>query len=214
MSYDFLYKIIVLGAAYNGKTSIIDRIVRDNFHNKYQNTIGIDFSSTIRKIDEINKKIKFHIWDTAGGKEWMSVVDVYYKNVAVPIIVMDCTNRDSFSDASEWLRLWNLKKSYKCSNTPPIIITTKIDLSNKRVYNEETGKEFANENGCKYFEVSALTGANTKYLLEKIAIHIWQENGCTPSTGIESNLYLDLREEEKKFRNGNYSSYFNCCTQQ
>jgi small GTP-binding protein len=210
MSYDFLYKIIVLGQAYNGKTSIIDRIVRDKFHTTYQNTIGIDFSSTTRKVSEIDKTIKFHIWDTAGGKEWMSIIEVYYKSVAVPMIIMDCTCKNAFEDAQDWLKLWNYKKSYDC-NTPPIIITTKIDLCDKRIYSKEEGEMFATENGCKYYEVSALTGSNTKYLLEKIANHIWENNGNTSSTGIVSNLYLDLREEERRFRDGSYTSYLNCC---
>ena len=59
MSYDFLYKIIVLGSVYNGKTSIIDRVVRDKFHTKYQKKIGIDFSSTTREVSEIDKTINY-----------------------------------------------------------------------------------------------------------------------------------------------------------
>ena len=213
MTYDFLYKIIVLGSQYNGKTSIIDRIVRDKFHTRYQNTIGIDFSSTTREVSEIDKTIKFHLWDTAGGKEWAAVTNVYYKNVGVAIIVLDCTCENAFKDGMEWLKLWHMKKSHDCE-TKPIMITTKIDLVNDRKYDEEQGREFAEKAGCIYFEVSALTGANTKYLLEKIAKHIWDSNGCSPSTGIEKNAYLDLRESERRFRNGNYTRYLDCCAMQ
>ena len=213
MTYDFLYKIIVLGSQYNGKTSIIDRVVRDKFHTTYQNTIGIDFSSTTREVSEIDKTIKFHLWDTAGGKEWAAVTNVYYKNVGVAIIVLDCTCENAFKDGMEWLKLWHMKKSHDCE-TKPIMITTKIDLVNDRKYDEEQGREFAEKAGCIYFEVSALTGANTKYLLEKIAKHIWDSNGCSPSTGIEKNMYLDLRESERRFRNGNYTRYLDCCAMQ
>ena len=126
---------------------------------------------------------------------------------------MDCTCENAFKDAMEWLKMWNYKKSHDCE-TAPILITTKIDLVNDRKYDEEQGKEFAEKTGCKYFEVSALTGANTKHLLEKVALHIWESNGCTSSTGIEKNAYLDLRESDRRFRDGNYTSYLNCCKMQ
>ena len=149
----------------------------------------------------------------SGGKEWAAVTNVYYKNVGVAIIVLDCTCENAFKDGMEWLKLWHMKKSYDCE-TKPIMITTKIDLVNDRKYDEEQGREFAEKAGCIYFEVSALTGANTKYLLEKIAKHIWDSNGCSPSTGIEKNAYLDLRESERRFRNGNYTRYLDCCAMQ
>ena len=135
MTYDFLYKIIVLGSQYNGKTSIIDRVVRDKFHTTYQNTIGIDFSSTTRDVSEIGKTIKFHLWDTAGGKEWAAVTNVYYKNVGVAIIVMDCTCENAFKDA-EWLET---QDEVAWVNYPGLKSSKYYDLSKKYLKGGQSG---------------------------------------------------------------------------
>ncbi len=40
-----MYKIIVIGASYTGKTSLIQRFVNDQFNTAYMNTVGVDLKS-------------------------------------------------------------------------------------------------------------------------------------------------------------------------
>ena len=64
MSYDYLFKMIFVGDTNVGKTAIANRLARNRFDCHYDATIGVDFSSLTLDIDE--KRIKTHIWDTAG----------------------------------------------------------------------------------------------------------------------------------------------------
>ena len=63
-SYDFLFKIMLLGDSSVGKTSILCRFTDDSFSPSFISTIGLDFR--IQTIELRDKKIKLQIWDTSG----------------------------------------------------------------------------------------------------------------------------------------------------
>ena len=63
-SYDFLFKIMLLGDSCVGKTAILSRFTDDSFSPSFISTIGLDFR--IQTIELRGKKIKLQIWDTSG----------------------------------------------------------------------------------------------------------------------------------------------------
>ena len=58
------HKIIFVGDAATGKTSIINRIIDNPFNDTYEVSIGIDFMS--KNIRFRGQNIKIQIWDSAG----------------------------------------------------------------------------------------------------------------------------------------------------
>lgn len=64
-SFDFLFKIILVGDSNVGKTCVVQSFKSGIFMEKQQNTIGVDF--TVRTIDIDGKKVK------------VSVVVVFFK---------------------------------------------------------------------------------------------------------------------------------------
>ena len=65
MSYNYLFKTIMIGDASVGKTSLVDRLTNDEFNVEYLTTIGVDFGYKTITLDN-GEIIKAHIWDTAG----------------------------------------------------------------------------------------------------------------------------------------------------
>lgn len=63
-SKELKFKVMMLGDAGVGKTSIARRFVDDNFMQTYIHTIGIDFLE--KTIDCDGKKVRLQVWDTAG----------------------------------------------------------------------------------------------------------------------------------------------------
>lgn len=55
-SFDFLFKIILVGDSDVGKTCVVQRFKSGIFIEKQQNTIGVDF--TVRTLDIDGKKVK------------------------------------------------------------------------------------------------------------------------------------------------------------
>ena len=58
--YDLLFKVVLLGDARVGKTSLLKRFVDDTFTSDYINTIGVDFKTKLVSLKE--KTIKLQIW--------------------------------------------------------------------------------------------------------------------------------------------------------
>ena len=63
--YDQTYKIILLGQASSGKTSLLIRFVDENFKQEGQmNTIGMDLKSLTIQVED--RPVRLQIWDTQG----------------------------------------------------------------------------------------------------------------------------------------------------
>ena len=58
--YDYLFKVVLLGDAQVGKTSLLKRLTEDTFSREYLNTIGVDFKTKL--ISSKEKTIKLQIW--------------------------------------------------------------------------------------------------------------------------------------------------------
>lgn len=55
-SFDFLFKIILIGDSNVGKTCVVQNFKSGTFWDKQQNTIGVDFS--VRTVEIEGKKVK------------------------------------------------------------------------------------------------------------------------------------------------------------
>ena len=63
--YDHQYKIILLGQASSGKTSLLIRFVDEFFNQEGQmNTIGMDLKSLTLQVED--QAVRLQIWDTQG----------------------------------------------------------------------------------------------------------------------------------------------------
>jgi small GTP-binding protein len=63
-TYDYMFKVIVIGDSGVGKTNLILRFGDKNFNNNYVATIGVDFK--IKTITIGDKRVRLQLWDTAG----------------------------------------------------------------------------------------------------------------------------------------------------
>ena len=168
MSYDYLFKIIFVGDACVGKTALAERITKNEFHESYNSTIGVDFSTVTLDIGD--QTIKTHIWDTAGQECFASIISTYYRSIAGAVIVFDVSSRNSFLKCSFWLN--QIKQNGTIGHLPVIaLIGNKIDRATREVTYAEA-VNFAEKNNINYYETSARKNINVmkfyKGLIEKI----------------------------------------------
>jgi len=179
MSYDYLFKYIVVGNSSVGKSCISSRFQNDIFCNNHEVTIGVEFFSKIIQVETLlnnqikNFNIKLQIWDTAGQEEYRALIRSYYRGTAGCILVFDITNKKSFLDIVYWL------ETVKYNSINPveyILVGNKIDLSNSRKVSYQEADELAKKYNMNYFETSALNSRNifnmfynlTQNILEKV----------------------------------------------
>ena len=62
-------KVIIIGDAGVGKTSLMYRLVRDKFDPAFLTTIGVDFLR--KKISVHEQTYQLVLWDTAGAERFM-----------------------------------------------------------------------------------------------------------------------------------------------
>lgn len=63
-NYNYFIKSVLIGDPGVGKTSLMARIMKEDYKDNYTATIYIDFKT--RNFEVGGEKIKFDIWDTAG----------------------------------------------------------------------------------------------------------------------------------------------------
>ncbi|KAK8797735.1 putative GTPase [Blastocystis sp. subtype 4] len=173
----FKYKIVLLGETAVGKSSIVQRYVRDQFLENQESTIGAAFLSQTIKID--NDIVKFDIWDTAGQERYHSLAPMYYRGAKGAIVIYDITSRVTFARAKDWVT--ELKQN---SNNPELVIAlagNKCDLVENREVPKELAEEYAKEANIIFFEVSAKTKENIDLVFETIARHLPRTHAPPPN---------------------------------
>lgn len=89
MSYEYVFKYILVGEIGVGKSSLLLRFSGSNFDDSYGPTVGVEFISQVCEINGQN--VKLQIWDTAGQEEYRSIARQYYRSVAGILLVYDIT---------------------------------------------------------------------------------------------------------------------------
>ena len=146
-------KVVIIGDAGTGKTSLLLRAADNVFNASYITTIGIDFKI---RFDE-GSNIKLQIWDTAGQERFRTITSSYYKGADAFIIVFDLTNRESFeSVANNWIpQIKTLSDPAKAC--PILLVGNKADLPNRAVQLAEA-ENFAFNNHMMYLDFSSKDG--------------------------------------------------------
>ncbi|EDO16082.1 hypothetical protein Kpol_1016p24 [Vanderwaltozyma polyspora DSM 70294] len=164
------FKLVLLGDSSVGKSSIVHRFVKDSFDEFRESTIGAAFLSQSIKLDEDDTVIKFEIWDTAGQERYKSLAPMYYRNANAALVVYDITASDSLSKAQSWVE--ELKNKVADDKLVICLVGNKLDLcqedSGKRSVEISDAKQYADEQGLLFFEVSAKTGEKVNDVFKSI----------------------------------------------
>ncbi|KAK0386286.1 hypothetical protein NLU13_6123 [Sarocladium strictum] len=190
-------KLVLLGEAAVGKSSLVLRFVNNDFQENKEPTIGAAFLT--QKCNLPSRTIKFEIWDTAGQERFASLAPMYYRNAQAALVVYDLTKPTSLIKAKHWVAELQRQAS------PGIVIAlvgNKLDLTSDsgdgaaaaeggegaddgddsgdaRKVSTEEAKAYAEEESLLFFETSAKTGHNVTEVFTAIA-------NAIPETSLKS----------------------------
>jgi len=116
-------KLVLLGEAAVGKSSVVMRFVNNEFQANKEPTIGAAFLTQKCRLED--RVLRYEIWDTAGQERFHSLAPMYYRNAQAAVVVYDVTKASSLEKAKSWV------KELQRQANPNIVIAlagNKIDL--------------------------------------------------------------------------------------
>ncbi|OHT08881.1 small GTP-binding protein [Tritrichomonas foetus] len=185
------YKVILIGDAGVGKTSLARRQVDSSFDFKMNPTVGTSHMKSKLTIE--NHNVELMIWDTAGHEQFASLVPLYSRNADVCVVVASVVNLDSYNNIQVWI-----ERLHEAGEYPPIIVAlNKIDLlEDPPLTIDEIRAKYANgiEN---IIYTSARTGDGVAQLFGQVAADaiLFQRNMKRSET---VNQILQTPEPKKK----------------
>lgn len=120
-SYDYLFKVVLIGDSGVGKSNLLSRFTRNEFCLESKSTIGVEFATRsiqvrdspfehrwhgdsnfrctksssscdlITYLQVDGKTIKAQIWDTAGQERYRAITSAYYRGAVGALLVYDIT---------------------------------------------------------------------------------------------------------------------------
>lgn len=164
-------KIVIIGEAGVGKTSLMSKFVFDRFDDQLESTIGCDIQ--IKSMTIEGHEVDVQLWDTAGCERFQTMLPLYYRGTHGAILVYDVTRKDTFNKLRDWLlELENLTNH----DAVVMIVGNKIDKTGRQV-GKEQGNNYAKQRSALFIETSAKTSEGVSIAFEELLLKIMQTPG-------------------------------------
>lgn len=170
---EYSFKIIIIGPAAVGKSSLIRRFVENQFTLQYKFTIGVDFMTKIIEY-EPNKSARLTLWDIGGQDRFKMLRRNFYDGANEALVVFDLSRAQTFSKMKEWIsdmhKLINIKIAF-------VILGNKVDLLTEigEVIDQNEPYQYAEKNDSVYIETSAKIGNNVEKAFVELTQRIVQK---------------------------------------
>ncbi|XP_077996734.1 GTP-binding protein Rhes-like [Glandiceps talaboti] len=156
-------RLVMMGAAGVGKSSIISRFLYGKVSEQHKETVeeihAQDFNIS-------GHRVHFEVLDTSGSFSFPAMQKIYIETADVFVLVYSVTDKDSFEEV---VRLKDLILDGDKKNESTIIVVgNKSDLEDDRQVNYAFADLLAGDWDLKYIETSAKTNSNIEQLFTTV----------------------------------------------
>eukprot|EP01123_Difflugia_compressa_P001092 TRINITY_DN1124_c0_g1_i1.p1 TRINITY_DN1124_c0_g1~~TRINITY_DN1124_c0_g1_i1.p1 ORF type:complete len:239 (+),score=47.31 TRINITY_DN1124_c0_g1_i1:99-719(+) len=177
-SYDYLFKIVLVGDSGVGKSNLLSRFTKGEFYDETKSTIGVEFA--VKSVQVRGKTVKAQIWDTAGQERYRAITAAYYRSAVGAMLVYDIVAKETFDNIERWLQEL---RQHADTNIVIMLVGNKSDMRHVREVPTERAEIFYKENGLAAFvETSAKDNENVEFAFEKLISQIYEERTVRPPT--------------------------------
>ncbi|KJE97311.1 ras family protein [Capsaspora owczarzaki ATCC 30864] len=121
------FKVILVGDASAGKTSLLHRFIHGFMPEHTVATIGVDFDAREVFHPRTGQFVRIHLWDTAGQERYRTVTTSYYRADGC-LLVYDLTSPKALASVRYWL---DEVAEWAPSSIVTRVVGNKADLEDK-----------------------------------------------------------------------------------
>ena len=203
-NYEMMFKVVLVGDSFVGKTNIMSKYLKDEFHEDSKATVGVEFGSKQFTIE--GHSIKAQIWDTAGQERYKAITSAYYKGAKGAFVVYDITRKTSFESIDRWVNDLTAAADKKITI---VVIGNKCDLEDQRQITKEQGEEKSAKLEVAFLETSALSGENLDKAFELMMNEIYKK--CHEEMLAETDLEIIDGGKDINLKKNENTEKKKCC---
>jgi len=148
-------KILIAGDGAVGKTTLLYRYIRGQFHSDTKMTLGVDFM--LKEIKKENFDLTLQIWDFAGQEHFRHLLQRYALGAQGAIIMFDLTRVSTLDNLAEWEQICRKFGP----DLPIVLLGGKADLVEDANIHDDYASELTEKfNFLDYIKSSSKTGEN------------------------------------------------------
>jgi small GTP-binding protein len=180
-------QVIFIGTCKSGKTSYLQRLTKNKYSDKYNETIGIDFVSSQLNFSALDRanfnlkgnktvelprgtKVGVEIFDLSGNTRFSAVTSSYIRGAVGALLMCDVTDKTSWDEVPNIVKAM---KEQKGEDLPVVIVGTKADLDHERQVSKIDAYLAAGEYDFPYVETSAKEGMNIEEAITRLVQFIY-----------------------------------------
>ncbi|NHK29917.1 MAG: GTP-binding protein [Asgard group archaeon] len=164
----FIFKVLLIGEAAVGKTSLTLKFVQGKFKSDYILTVGMEPYSKYVKVGRDMATLS--IWDIAGQQRFDVFRTMFFRGAKAALLVFDLTRPATLAKLEEWHE--DLLKNAG-TDVIKILVGNKNDLVDFRSVSKKDALLFAKKiNALTYIETSAKTGDNVDESFQAITTRL------------------------------------------
>ena len=198
-------KILVVGDANTGKSSIVTRYVSNFFVSQHKSTIGIEFH--LKRIEMTDKIVEVQLWDIAGQDRGLNMPRTFYRNALGALLVYDVSEPKTYDNVKQWKQEIDEKLQKPSKNQdvpfPVVLLANKYDKESSIEPDPNAEAKFVKDNGfLKQYQTSAKTNMNIEESIRFLVMEILKNREAIYTRDHENKEYQKLDDPKASSADG------------
>ena len=169
---EYILKLVVLGDAAVGKTSLINQYIEHSFKEDYKPTLGVNIvTKDVSLKNKSNAKARLVLWDLAAQEKYDLSRQLFFQGCTGALFVYDMTRPTTKNNIRvKWYEdLLKFAGTKAAKEGMYLLLGNKSDLKDSRRVTKEEGQELCKElNAIEFIETSAKYGDNVEKAFHKL----------------------------------------------